>query len=62
MRFAELSVRSDRGKAVHLVTDASGRLRYHLPAGEYGIRLASGREARCTIRREGWTSVHLQLP
>jgi hypothetical protein len=61
-RFAELTVRPDDGDEVRLVTDASGRLRYRIPLGEYEIRLAHGGQARCRIRREGWTSVHLQLP
>jgi hypothetical protein len=62
VRFAEITVRPDDGDAVNLVTDAGGRLRYRLPCGEYEIRLANGSEAHCTVRREGWTSVHLQLP
>jgi hypothetical protein len=60
--FAEITVRPDGGDGVRLVTDAQGRLRYRLPSGEYEIQAPHGAEARCTIRREGWTSVHLQLP
>lgn len=62
VRFAELTVGPADGDEVRLVTDANGRLRYRLASGEYVIRVANGGEARCTIRREGWTSVHLQLP
>ena len=63
VRFAEVTVRPDAGEEVRLVTDAGGRLRYRLPSGEYEIGLVSGSDdAQCTIRRNGWTSLHLQLP
>jgi hypothetical protein len=62
VRFAEVTVRPDGGEERHLVTDADGRLRYRLPSGEYEIRVDTGGEAHCTIRPDGWTSVHLQLP
>ena len=62
VHFAEVAVRRDDGDERHLVTDADGRLRYRLPSGEYEIQVATGGGAHCTIRPDGWTSVHLQLP
>jgi hypothetical protein len=45
-----------------LVTDSQGRLRYHLPAGEYLLRLAHGGVTHFAVRDGRWTPVRLQLP
>ena len=45
-----------------LVTDARGRLRYRLAAGDYELRLADGGGTRFAVADEQWTSVRLKLP
>jgi hypothetical protein len=63
VRFAALSIVPVGGQdELQLVTDSRGRLRCHLPAGEYGLRLQDGADARFVVGDQRWTSVRLQLP
>jgi hypothetical protein len=45
-----------------LVTDSRGRLRYHLTAGPYRLRLAHGGETQFAVRDGRWTPIRLRLP
>jgi hypothetical protein len=47
---------------IMLVTDARGRLRYRVAAGEYRIRSEEGSEARFAVGGDRWTAVRLRLP
>jgi hypothetical protein len=45
-----------------LLTDARGRLRYPLAAGEYRLELADGGDTEFTVADGRWTSVRVRLP
>lgn len=61
-RFAQLELSDgDGGNQRVLVTDASGRMRFHLPDGDYRLRISDGLETRFAVRDQRWTTVHLRL-
>ncbi len=61
VRFARLAIFPlDAEREIALVTDARGRLRYRLPAGEYRLQLGEAAEQRFEVR-DGWASVRIQL-
>jgi hypothetical protein len=63
VRFAPLTVAAAAGgEEFRLVTDARGRLRYPLAAGDYRLRLDDGGETRFCVRDGRWTPVRLSLP
>jgi hypothetical protein len=62
LRFAQVGVVPSRSaEEIGLVTDARGRLRYPLPAGEYRLRLADGVETRFSVDGLRWTVVRRAL-
>lgn len=62
VRFATVRVSATDGEnVVTLVTDARGRLRYPLRAGEYRLELEHGGTSRFAVRERGWTPVHVRL-
>lgn len=63
LRFARVWVASGESQEERkLVTDARGRMRYCLAAGEYRVRLETGGERRFTVGDGRWTAVRLRLP
>ena len=44
-----------------LVTDAEGRMRYRLPAGEYRLSVLGGPHVRFAVHDHRWTTVRLSL-
>ena len=63
VRFAHLTVAlREQGDESPLVTDARGRLRCHLDAGEYLLRLDEGGETAFSVREGRWTAVQVRLP
>jgi hypothetical protein len=62
VRFAHVGVvRSPSDEEIRLVTDARGRLRYPLPAGESRLRLGDGAETRFSVDGLRWTGVRRTL-
>jgi hypothetical protein len=62
MRFAQVTLsKVGTEDATPLVTDARGRMRYRLPAGEYRLSLASGPHTQFAVHDRRWTTVRLQL-
>jgi hypothetical protein len=62
VRFAHVGVvPSSSAGEIRLVTDAQGRLRYPLPAGEYRLRLGDGAETRFSLEGLRWTLVRRGL-
>ena len=62
MRFAQVTLsKVGTEDATPLVTDARGRMRYRLPAGEYRLSLASGPHTQFAVHDRRWTIVRLQL-
>jgi hypothetical protein len=62
VRFVHVGVvRSPSAGEIRLVTDARGRLRYPLPAGEYRLRLGDGAETRFSVDGLRWTVVRRAL-
>jgi hypothetical protein len=63
IRFATLRVTPagcDQG--AWIVTDARGRLRYRLAAGEYRLSIDQAGETCFTVRGGRWTTVRVRLP
>ncbi len=61
-RFAPVSVAASGGQnEIELVTDSRGRLRYHLAAGEYRLRLQHAPDVPIAVGDHGWTTVRLRL-
>jgi hypothetical protein len=58
LRFAHVGVvPSTSAEEIGLVTDACGRLRYWLPAGEYRLCFGDGDETRFSVDGLRWTVV-----
>jgi hypothetical protein len=64
VRFARVDVLAVGGgdAELTLVTDARGRLRYPLTAGEYELRVDEGVATRFLVGERGWTAVRVRLP
>jgi hypothetical protein len=63
VRFAHVGVVSaGTDEEIALVTDSRGRLRYHLPAGDYRLRLSDGAETRFSVDGVRWTVLRPSLP
>jgi hypothetical protein len=63
VRFAHVGlVSAGTDEEIALLTDARGRLRYHLPPGNYRLRLDDGVETRFSVDRVRWTVVRPSLP
>jgi hypothetical protein len=62
LRFAPVSVTAVGGHdEVKLVTDARGRLRYHLAAGDYRLRLEHADDVTIAVGDQGWTAVRVRM-
>jgi hypothetical protein len=46
---------------IKLVTDSDGRLRYHLVAGDYVLRLEHACDTPFAVGDRGWTAVRVRL-
>ena len=61
-RFAPVSVAPVGGNdEIKLVTDSDGRLRYHLVAGDYVLRLEHACDTPFAVGDHGWTAVRVRL-